>query len=274
LYKGKDSVTVSQKMDGKALESLSPDPRGIGTFIRLTLGDCPFTRKGGGQELAPPPQTRALLSQYSPTFLVDASNACKERGKRNFTVLPQTYRETVEHMYEDVCNTYESTTLPLPNRTVKPLESWPARMPLFVLANGKRRLQDIFVTCVYEGVHAEAGREEAYIALSGVVKGRGQQAAVVLGKAHGHAHFDVEKGFFTLVQLTVRSELEIEESSMRILVEDESVVRRDEGNQLGIKAAVQNQPSGGAAAQTGPKPPPVGPKLPARPRPPVRPKRR
>lgn len=251
VYQGKSSATLREKMAGKVLESLSPDSRGIGTFIRLTLADCLFTQETGDKKLQLPPQARQLLSQFSPTFLVDAGNACKERGKRNFNVLAPKYRSTVESMYETVCNTYESTTLPLPNRVVQPRESWPARMPMFVLARGKRQLQDIFVTCTYEGVHATTDGLEALIALSGVVKGRGARSSVSLGKARGHARFHVEKGFLTLVHLTVRSEVENEDAGVRLLVNDQSIVRRREGNQLGIAAATRNQPG---AAPTRPQP--------------------
>lgn len=254
IYKGKESLTLSQKMEGNVLESLSPDQRGIGTFIRLTLADCPFTREAAGETLTPPRQAQALLSQYSPTFLVDAGNACKERGKRNFNIIAPLYRDTVERMYETICNTYESTTLPLPNRTVQPLESWPARMPMLVLLRGKRQIQDIHLTCNFEGVRSVAGHSEAYIGLSGVVKGRGPRAALVLGKATGHAHFDVEKGFLTLVTLTVHSELENEEAGVRILVNDESTIRREEGNRLGIAAATRNQPGGAPGPRPRPRP--------------------
>jgi predicted Zn finger-like uncharacterized protein len=253
VYENKGVVALVEKMEGDVLESLNPDQRG--TAVRLTLANCPFTRETPDKKLVPPPQAQALLRQYSPTFLVDASNACKERGNRNFNVLNPTFREIVENMFETICNTYESTTLPLPNRMVQPLETWPARMPMLVLARGKRQVQDIFVTCTYEGVRSVDGRTEAYIGLSGVVKGRGPRAALILGKARGHAHFDVDKGFLTLVTLTVSSELENEESGVRILVNDESTVRRQEGNGLGIQAATRNQPGGAPTPPRPPRPP-------------------
>jgi len=154
-------------------------------------------------------------------------------------------------MYETVCNTYEATTLPLPNRVMQPRESWPASMPMFVLARGKRQLQDIFVTCTYEGVHDTTDGLEAHIALSGVVKGRGARSSLSLGKARGYARFNIEKGFLTLVHLTVRSEVENEDAGVRLLVNDQSIVRRREGNQLGIAAATRNQPG---APPTRPQP--------------------
>lgn len=263
VYQGKSSATLRGKMAGKVLESLSPDPRkgpdqrSIGTFIRLTLADCPFTLEKSDKIEEQPPQAKQLLSQFSPTFLVNAENACKERGKRDFNVLAPNFHSTVENMYETACNTYEATTLPLPNRMVQPLETWPARMPMFVLARGKRQLQDIFVTCTYEGVHATPSGLEAHIALTGVVKGR-ERSAQTLGKASGHARFDVEKGFLTLVHLTVKSEVENEDDGVRILVNDQSIVRRREGNQLGIAAATRDQPGGSVPpTQRPPARPPI-----------------
>ncbi len=242
IYQKKEDTVFREKMDGKVLESLSPDPRGTGTFIRLTLADCPFTREAGGKTLQPPPSAVSLLKQFSPTFMVTNANSCKERGKRNFNGLAPDQRDTVEGLYETLCNTYESTTLPLPSRMLNPQETWTARMPMFVLARGKRQIQDIHVTCTYEGLHASNDGTEAHITLSGVVKGRGPRAGGALGKASGKARFHVEKGYFTLVHLTVSSEVEVEESGVRVMVNDHSIVKRREGNQLGIAAATRNQP--------------------------------
>jgi hypothetical protein len=101
VYRGQNRAAVlTQKMESTALESLHPDPRGIGTFIRLTIGKCEFRREAGSETLTPPAQANAQLTQYSPTFLVDASHACKERGLRNFRMLPAETRDTVERMYE------------------------------------------------------------------------------------------------------------------------------------------------------------------------------
>jgi hypothetical protein len=143
---GKEAALVAVKMEGNVLESLWPDQRGIGTAIRLTLGDCPFSRDEGGKPAPIPPQAKQQLSRFSPTFLVDGSNATKERGNRNFGVLAGDLREVVEGMYETLCNTYEATTLPVPNRDLRPQETWQATLPLFVLVEGKRQVHDLSLT--------------------------------------------------------------------------------------------------------------------------------
>jgi hypothetical protein len=146
FQKGSDQEVFSEKMEGNGLESAWPDQRGIGTALRLTLADCSFTREAGDKTAVPPPRAKELLTQFSPTFLVDAGNAAKERGLRNFNVLPPAQRETVEGLYETVCNTYEATTLPVPNRALQPQETWQAKLPLFVLVKGKRQMHDILLT--------------------------------------------------------------------------------------------------------------------------------
>ncbi len=243
VYQGTQRVSeVIEKMDGNMLESLKPDPRGIGTFTRLTLGSCPLTRDANGKLFRSTSQAEVLLSRFSPTFLVDADHTCQERGNRNFKTVPPLLRDLVESMYETVCNSFEATTLPLPNRTVDPLESWPARLPLFMLIQGKRKLQDIHLTCTYEGLHAVDGRNEAFITLSGVVKSRGPSADFVLGMATGHARLDLDKGFLTFVKIAVQGEVESEGAGVRILINDESSLSRAEGNSLGIAPASRNQP--------------------------------
>jgi len=264
LYERAEMRVFGGKMDAGLLESLGPDPRGIGTFIRLTLGQCPYSQELAGKTLVPPPQAYTNLSRFSPTFLVDAGNACTERGKRNFNIVAPMYRKLVESMYELICNSYESTTLPLPNRMVQPLETWPARMPMFVLVNGKRQLQDIYVTCTYQGVRTVPGRTESVISLSGEVRGRGPHAALVLGKAKGRAHVDIDKGFLTSVELSISSELEIEDSGVRVMVNDETILNRSEGNTLGIVAVtpVTPAPALKPPALVPPKTPPAASSLP------------
>jgi S1-C subfamily serine protease len=240
-YRDNDSLVMTQKMEGDALETSNPDARGKGTAVRLTIGKCSFSREVPGKSPKPPPEAERLLSQFSPTFLVDANHACKEIGNRNFNVLDAQYRETVQAMFETVCNVFEATTLPVPNRELQPSETWPARVPMLVRTEGKPKLQDLHLTCTYEGLRSADGRNEAFVALSGVAKSRGPRPAV-LGKVTGQAVVDVDRGLLTKVKLTVNSEMEVEDKGLRILVSDESMVTRGEGNSLGITRATKNQP--------------------------------
>ena len=129
LYRDKDVYTATQKLEGPVLESLHPDrrPGNLGTGVELTIGTCKITRETPSRKINAPSDAVATLSRCSPSFLVDNTNACKERGNPNFKVLKSPTREFVESFYEMVCNTFEATTLPVPNREMQPLQSWPAR---------------------------------------------------------------------------------------------------------------------------------------------------
>ena len=140
-----------------------------------------------------------------------------------------------------ICNTYEATILPVPNQQLQPQQSWTGQMPLFVLDEGKRLIQEIHLTCTYQGLRSENGRTEAYITLAGEVKSRGPRPEV-LGKASGYALLDVDHGYFTRVKLTVNSEVEVEQKGSRLLISEESLVTRSDGNTLGITPARANQP--------------------------------
>ena len=141
----------------------------------------------------------------------------------------------MEELFESVCNTWEVTTLPLPNRRMRPQESWLARVPMLVLVEGKREVQFLHVTCTYEGVRTVGDRTQAFVRLAGLVKGREAHAEMVLGKVTGHALVDVEKGFLSQVKTTISCEVETGNADVRVLVTDESVVDRVEGNTQDIK---------------------------------------
>jgi hypothetical protein len=225
----------SQKMDCDILESLSPDSRGTGTGVRLTMGESSFIQEVNGTKQVMPPETVTGIRDSYPTFLVDATHTCKERGNRTFSNVAPAFRPVTAAMFETFCTTYEATTLPVPNRTVKPLEKWPAKFPMLVIRDNRRTVNDVHLTCTYEGTRTVAGHNEAYLTLTGVVKGRGAQANADLGNVTGHALVDLDKGFISLVKLTISSEVVSEEAGVRVLWNDESVIERSEGNVLGLK---------------------------------------
>ena len=184
-----------------------------------------------------PRQISAYLSMYSPSFLVNAKNEAKERGMRSFQAVPPAYREVVEDMFETVCNSWEMTTLPLPNRVVKPRESWPARVPMLVQVDDKRQVQFLHVSCTYEGLRSAGGRSEAHVRLTGVVKMREQRGDVQLGKVSGHALVDVDGGFLRLIKVTISTEVDTGSSDLRMLLTEECMIVREEGNTQRIRPA-------------------------------------
>src|SRR5262249_23728566 len=144
-----------------------------------------FTQERGSRKMELPGELSAYLARYSPSFLVNGKNEAKERGNRTFEAVPVEAREIVEALFENVCNTWEITTIPFPNQTVKPQQSWQARVPMLVLAEKQRHVQFLHLNCTYEGSRQNAGRTEAVIRLEGGVRGRGARSEMVLGTVTG-----------------------------------------------------------------------------------------
>jgi hypothetical protein len=246
IFSGEKSSVLEEKLEANAVEFLRPDP-GKYTPILLVFGNCPYTRRAGDKVLNAPPQANQILRRYTTSWTIDAGHALKSFSRNKFTRLSSPYRDTVIEMYNTICNTYEETALPLPNRMVGPQETWPAKMPLAIVRNGKRTIQDIEVTCTFEGISTVNGRSQACISLKGRVKGRKELANAELGKVSGSAHVDIDGGFLSRVKLTTFTEIENEGSGSRVLVEDTSSVERSEGNSLGLKP-----PPSGPVAKDGP----------------------
>jgi hypothetical protein len=256
LFKGSSSLKLEDKMQGNVLEALQPEP-GKGTRVRLVFGDCPYSSQVGDRTAEPPPQAHAILRKHSPTFTISAGHACVAVTKHHFKDLRSVHRDAVNEMYQTICNTYEGTTLPVPNRTVRPQESWPAQMPLYVFRSGKLTIQDVFLTCTFEGISTAGGRSEAFISLKGRVKGRGPRANMELGEVSGSARVDLDGGFVSRVKLTTITELEHEGNGSRLMVHDERTVVRTEGNSLGL-----TPPAPGPMAKGPDNPVPVRPDAP------------
>ncbi len=187
LVKGNKAGSAGEKLEGSALETLEPDPAKKGTRVRLVFGNCPYSRRFEETTLVPPAQAMAVVQKNSPTFYLSDGHACVSVTKHNFRNLKASYKEAVIDLYQSLCNTYEGSALPVPNRTVTPQETWQTKMPLYFHRNGKFTIYDIFLACTFEGVLTTGDRSEAVISLKGRVKGRKELANVEMGKVSGHA---------------------------------------------------------------------------------------
>jgi hypothetical protein len=224
------SRSLSYKMDSNILEKLYPDRRGKGTGIELVIGKTTFTRSIGDKVLEAPPDFGTYLSEFSPSFLVDRNNWTRERGLRSFESVPERARGTVESFFETLCTTWEIANVPFPNTKASPGMNWPATINFLTSVQGKRQLQQMHVKCTYDGVRKAAGRREAYVSLSGIVKGTGALARAELGKVSGHALMDIDKGFITKAKVTITTEIATGGSDLRIVVSDDSIVERVDGS--------------------------------------------
>jgi uncharacterized protein (TIGR03067 family) len=234
IFQGQETVSMSLKVAGYVLESLQPETGKPMTSVRLTLTRPTLTRERQGKSESAPPAIGAYTSRYSPQFSLAGNHQAKGVTKPILNGVPLLYRESVQQVFETVCNAWEATTLPLPNRLVQPQETWSAAIPTLVTIRGKKEVRRLHVTCTFEGLRTINGRPQGYIRLAGEVRGSGKRASEVLGKVTGHALIDVEGGFLTQVRTTNRFEVDTGDAEFRLLVTDENTVDREPGNTRGI----------------------------------------
>jgi hypothetical protein len=261
IYAGKKTTTLGENTDGWVLESSRPDQRGQNTNISLTMGRWQWTREMDNTQMTAPAAVTTQLTRYIAGFTVDNRNSAKGFSRpRSFGAVPLQFRDEVDNLFSSVCTAWEVTTLPIPNKTVQPMETWDARLPTSEMIQNKRHIQDLRLVCTYEGLRTRAGRSEAFIRLSGLVKGRGERAKLDLGKVTGHALFDVDGGFLSEVKVTVSTEVELEDAGVRVMVSADNTLARTEGNTQNITPVTTNPP--GSAAPIRPKMTPRGPRGP------------
>ena len=122
-------------MYAEILEELSSDPKG--PLMRTGIGKASFTGEEDGRPVPLNPQVPAYLRGMPPVFVLDATNKMRERSDRNLgNNIAASLREQIQDAYTQLCNSIEAVALPMPNRLVQPMESWPTQVPI-LLRTGK-----------------------------------------------------------------------------------------------------------------------------------------
>jgi tetratricopeptide (TPR) repeat protein len=88
---------------------------------------------------------------------------------------------------------------------------------------------DLQVRCIYQGKRLHAGRQEAYLRVTGSLKRRGAGGG---GKLRGFALYDLERGFVSRAQLTFLTDLDI--NGVALALTQEIDLTRTPGNTLNI----------------------------------------
>jgi S1-C subfamily serine protease len=111
-------------------------------------------------------------------------------------IFPDRFDRALQHsassFHDKIADLYELVALPLPNRQLKPNETWQVQRPISVLTEGWGERGRLALTFTFEGTRQRAGREEAVIHITGEVSGPAGQN--LRGKATGQAVFDLASG--------------------------------------------------------------------------------
>jgi predicted Zn finger-like uncharacterized protein len=248
-----EPLTVSLKMDCHALESIGPDGKEPVTRAQLQLHQPRFTREARGEVREAPAILGTLVNRLSPSYLITPDHSVKTFVRPSLNGVPADYQDVVQDLFDTVCNSYEVTTIPLPNRMVTPQDTWTAKVPMLISTGApqqqrvrvgtrvvirtipaRKEARSLNLTCTFEGMRVVSGSPLAHVRLSGVVNGVGPKAKEVYGKVTGHALVDLTSGMLSRVSTTISQELEGEDD-VRLLVTNENTIDRVPGNTQGIK---------------------------------------
>jgi predicted Zn finger-like uncharacterized protein len=139
--------------------------------------------------------------------MVQDPNGNLRQGDPNFGRIPQGDREQVQKTHAQVQHALEALAVYVPGKEVKYGDKWEAFRTVPLGRPGKFEMGAVQMTYTYLGVRKNAaGRDEAVIALDGVITGSGNDPRIkdkVGGKAGGLAIIDVATGQVTNARTNV-----------------------------------------------------------------------
>jgi S1-C subfamily serine protease len=245
LVNGKQKFDVEQKLTTDVLETLTPRGAEIGS--RLSVNKAEVSANAGGKVERPfSSQAIDLFRSFNYTFTMSSQGKLTEVGNPVWSArIPADIRTDADEVVAMLRNTYETTSITLPNKQTQPLETWTSNITMLLNAGRTKEPVDVALKCTFEGVRSG---KEAFIRLDGDMRPRFRGRDSGAGKVFGHVIFDTERGFITKSQVTVRSEAEFD--NLHAVQSFESVLTRAAGNPRGIKPPAANSGNSSNSAST------------------------
>lgn len=209
LIVGKTKEVIATRVNAEVVEFLSPDP--LGALMKTAIGKATVNLDLNGRPIPIDGTLGQRLPQLPPVFVVDGTNKLRQRADTALNPnLPATLRNQIQTSYNQLCNAMECTTLPMPNRTLQPGDSWNTQIPMLqrVSPGIKQKLEvvDLEIKCTYRGTIALRLADLAVITVEGHVKGRGEAVNFVDGDVTGKFMFNLTGGFISVATLKISSE--------------------------------------------------------------------
>jgi hypothetical protein len=231
VHRGREDFVFSDGIQVDLLESFGPHEKGA--LIRTGLGIPTLTHVVGERESDWDDDLASAVQRLAPAFVVDESNRLRERIEFH-PQLPNGVRGKAREYFQHLCNAYEATNFVVPNRRLRPHETWEAPSPMLLRTGTNPDVVDLQITCTYEGARTRAGRREMLVTFEGRIRGRGRLRRAVDGKISGKFTFDSERGYISTANITIRNEPPPDED-YHIEFAFEVELTRVMGNPRGIK---------------------------------------
>jgi S1-C subfamily serine protease len=235
-YEGKTKSSIALQIDAEALEIAQKDPKGI--LNRLTLGDTRFAVEqegsGLGKVMAPESKVTLLFRGRFLHFLTSATGDLVTRFHPHLTgAADAETRREFDAKLNQIANAYEMTSITLPNREVRPKETWLTKVPVLLGEGMRKEVFDMHLVCTMEGCRQVEGQNQAVISVKGRLKGRKPGQDEFSGKVTGKAYFAVGKGYFAEAKINVDCEVDFGGDVLASNIMDVRLTRTP-GNTAGI----------------------------------------
>jgi hypothetical protein len=139
----------------------------------------------------------------------DEGNWVRARG--DVTRVPPATREAVNDIGAQVLQSLEAVAVPLPNREVKPLETWKAKRDVVVgatsLSLAMSGVADYRYT--YLGMSERNGKRVAFVQVDGTIRGRTGDGLDVGGRLDGRAEIDPATGEAVYSDVTLKADADL-----------------------------------------------------------------
>jgi hypothetical protein len=238
------SFSTSDQQAVDVRETVVPENGGL--KAHLAFGKCQARGTENGLPIRWHPSALVVLRQLSAGFSFDAAGTFRGMSLSAAKARDPAVEADLAELFGRACSAYQATSLPMPNRELKPLETWNARPRLLLGGKGKvrKKVLDLDLTCTYRGQRKSGGRDEAYISLAGRLQGKGPGPAPE-GKVRGFALFDVEGGYVSRAEVRITSDEQADDARLSLTLD--SSVTRVPGNTLKIGGPGPAPPGKGTA---------------------------
>jgi hypothetical protein len=130
-------------------------------------------------------------------------------GRPDLSKVPRGSREALSDISEQILQSLEVLSVPLPGGNVKPLDTWKAKRNLLIGSLGMEVPATVELTYRYQGTQMRDGKPVAVIGLGGTVKGRQGDGLNVGGSVSGQATVLLETGQVLTSATTIKADLDI-----------------------------------------------------------------
>ena len=255
---------VSEELEAKILELAKvASDGGQGGQTELWIGALKRIADFDGKRKAADPKIVARLNSQPLGWIFHPEGRSKVRS--NLTIGPKltpSVRFELEDLLNSVCNGLESTFVPVGPGEMKPGGTWPARVPMMFVNQGKSEVADLQLTCSYEGTRTVDNVTMAFVRATGqIVPRKSKDSSFLRGKVDGRIHYDLASGYIGEAKMRLTSDVALLTGNVATLVIDTDL-KRTPGNTFNITPVGKSDP----APKTTPTP--KTPKTPKSPPPP------